>query len=116
MAYMISGVLASIPACCLAARLGRGDIASGTNLLPTLSPLADRLAFSVPPSQMLRHVHGALLSASCLQGLTIDECALLTPGFLSRTGAIIALFSPLAFGPAKAGVISKTNVLTEEKA
>jgi simple sugar transport system permease protein len=32
-AYMISGVLASIGGILLAARLGRGDIASGNNLL-----------------------------------------------------------------------------------
>ena len=33
MAYMISGTLASVGGMLLAARLGRGDIASGTNLL-----------------------------------------------------------------------------------
>jgi len=59
---------------------------------------------------------GALFVASCWRP-DHDECALLTPqDFIKGLVLVIALVFTFSLSARKAGSISKTNGLTEEKA
>ncbi|SDE76994.1 ABC transporter permease [Limimaricola pyoseonensis] len=92
-AYMISGVMASIGGILLAARLGRGDIASGTNLLLD-SVAAALIGFAVlgaaRPNAFGTAI-GALFVGILLQGLTMMNAPYYTQDFVKGAVLVIAL-------------------------
>lgn len=92
-AYMISGVLASIGGILLAARLGRGDIASGNNLLLD-SVAASLIGFAVlgaaKPNAFGTAI-GALFVGVLLQGLTMMNAPYYTQDFVKGAVLVVAL-------------------------
>ncbi|MFK7893472.1 MAG: ABC transporter permease [Granulosicoccus sp.] len=92
-AYMISGVLASIGGILLAARLGRGDIASGNNLLLD-SVAASLIGFAVlgaaRPNAFGTAI-GALFVGILLQGLTMMNAPYYTQDFVKGSVLVVAL-------------------------
>ncbi len=97
-AYMISGVMASIGGILLAARLGRGDIAGGTNLL--LDAVAAALiGFAVlgagKPNAFGTAV-GALFVGILLQGLTMMNAPYYTQDFVKGAVLVLALMFTFA--------------------
>lgn len=92
-AYMISGVLASVGGILLAARLGRGDIASGNNLLLD-SVAAALIGFAVlgaaKPNAFGTAI-GALFVGILLQGLTMMNAPYYTQDFVKGAVLVIAL-------------------------
>lgn len=92
-AYMISGVTASIGGILLAARLGRGDIASGNNLLLD-SVAAALIGFAVlgaaRPNAFGTAI-GALFVGVLLQGMTMMNAPYYTQDFVKGAVLVIAL-------------------------
>ncbi len=92
-AYMISGVLASVGGILLSARLGRGDIASGNNLLLD-SVAAALIGFAVlgaaKPNAFGTTV-GALFVGVLLQGLTMMNAPYYTQDFVKGIVLVVAL-------------------------
>ena len=93
LAYMISGVTASIGGILLAARLGRGDIASGNNLLLD-SVAAALIGFAVlgaaKPNAFGTAI-GALFVGILLQGLTMMNAPYYTQDFVKGAVLVVAL-------------------------
>ncbi|TDL79873.1 ABC transporter permease [Palleronia sediminis] len=92
-AYMISGVMASIGGMLLAARLGRGDIASGTNLLLD-SVAAALIGFAVLGAarpNAFGTATGALFVGILLQGLTMMNAPYYTQDFVKGVVLVAAL-------------------------
>lgn len=93
LAYMISGVMASVGGILLAARLGRGDIASGNNLLLD-SVAAALIGFAVlgaaRPNAFGTAV-GALFVGILLQGLTMMNAPYYTQDFVKGAVLVVAL-------------------------
>lgn len=93
LAYMISGVMASIGGILLAARLGRGDIASGNNLLLD-SVAAALIGFAVlgaaKPNAFGTAI-GALFVGVLLQGLTMMNAPYYTQDFVKGAVLVVAL-------------------------
>lgn len=105
-AYMISGVTASIGGILLAARLGRGDIASGNNLLLD-SVAAALIGFAVlgaaKPNAFGTAI-GALFVGVLLQGLTMMNAPYYTQDFVKGAVLVIALVFTFALsGRARRG-------------
>ena len=98
LAYMISGVTASIGGILLAARLGRGDIASGNNLLLD-SVAAALIGFAVlgaaKPNAFGTAI-GALFVGVLLQGLTMMNAPYYTQDFIKGAVLVIALIFTFA--------------------
>lgn len=92
-AYMISGVTAAIGGILLAARLGRGDIASGNNLLLD-SVAAALIGFAVlgaaRPNAFGTAV-GALFVGVLLQGMTMMNAPYYTQDFVKGAVLVVAL-------------------------
>jgi len=92
-AYMISGVMASVGGILLAARLGRGDIASGNNLLLD-SVAAALIGFAVlgasRPNAFGTAI-GALFVGILLQGLTMMNAPYYTQDFVKGAVLVLAL-------------------------
>lgn len=92
-AYMISGVAASIGGILLAARLGRGDIASGNNLLLD-SVAAALIGFAVlgaaRPNAFGTAI-GALFVGILLQGMTMMNAPYYTQDFVKGAVLVAAL-------------------------
>ncbi|HHZ09429.1 MAG TPA: ABC transporter permease [Rhizobiales bacterium] len=92
-AYIISGIFASIGGILLAARLGRGDIASGNNLLLD-SVAAALIGFAVlgaaKPNAFGTAV-GALFVGVLLQGLTMMNAPYYTQDFVKGAVLVVAL-------------------------
>ncbi|WP_342075652.1 ABC transporter permease [Yoonia sp. SS1-5] len=92
-AYMISGVTASIGGILLAARLGRGDIASGNNLLLD-SVAAALIGFAVlgaaRPNAFGTAI-GALFVGILLQGMTMMNAPYYTQDFVKGAVLVVAL-------------------------
>lgn len=92
-AYVISGMFASIGGILLAARLGRGDIASGNNLLLD-SVAAALIGFAVlgaaKPNAFGTAV-GALFVGVLLQGLTMMNAPYYTQDFVKGGVLVVAL-------------------------
>ncbi|PHR25317.1 MAG: sugar ABC transporter permease [Hoeflea sp.] len=105
MAYVISGVLASIGGMLLAARLGRGDIASGTNLLLD-AVAASLIGFAVlgaaKPNAFGTSM-GALFVGILLQGLTMMNAPYYTQDFIKGLVLVIALVFTFSLSARKAG-------------
>lgn len=92
-AYMISGVTASIGGILLAARLGRGDIASGNNLLLD-SVAAGLIGFAVLGAarpNAFGTAMGALFVGILLQGMTMMNAPYYTQDFVKGAVLVIAL-------------------------
>ena len=104
-AYMISGVLASIGGILLAARLGRGDIASGNNLLLD-SVAAALIGFAVlgaaKPNAFGTAI-GALFVGILLQGLTMMNAPYYTQDFVKGAVLVVALVFTFALSARKRG-------------
>jgi simple sugar transport system permease protein len=98
LAYMISGVAASIGGILLAARLGRGDIASGNNLLLD-SVAAALIGFAVlgaaKPNAFGTAI-GALFVGILLQGLTMMNAPYYTQDFVKGGVLVVALMFTFA--------------------
>lgn len=98
-AYMISGTMAAIGGILLAARLGRGDIASGNNLLLD-SVAAALIGFAVlgaAKPNALGTAIGALFVGVLLQGLTMMNAPYYTQDFVKGGVLVVALVFTFAF-------------------
>ena len=96
-AYMISGVTASIGGILLAARLGRGDIASGNNLLldSVAAALIGFAVFGAARANAFGTAIGALFVGILLQGLTMMNAPYYTQDFVKGVilvGALVFTF------------------------
>ncbi len=104
-AYMISGVLASVGGILLAARLGRGDIASGNNLLLD-SVAAALIGFAVlgasKPNAFGTAI-GALFVGILLQGLTMMNAPYYTQDFVKGAVLVVALVFTFALSARRRG-------------
>jgi simple sugar transport system permease protein len=93
LAYVISGVLASFGGILMAARLGRGDIASGNNLLLD-SVAAALIGFAVlgaaKPNAFGTAI-GAVFVGVLLQGLTMMNAPYYTQDFVKGAVLVVAL-------------------------
>ena len=98
LAYVISGITASIGGILLSARLGRGDIASGNNLLLD-SVAAALIGFAVlgaaKPNAFGTAI-GALFVGVLLQGLTMMNAPYYTQDFVKGSVLVIALIFTFA--------------------
>jgi simple sugar transport system permease protein len=92
-AYVISGVFASIGGILLAARLGRGDIASGNNLLldAVAAALIGFAVLGVAKPNAFGTAIGALFVGVLLQGLTMMNAPYYTQDFVKGAVLVIAL-------------------------
>ncbi len=93
LAYMISGVLASIGGILLAARLGRGDIASGNNLLldSVAAALIGYAVLGAAKPNVFGTIIGALFIGILLQGLTMMNAPYYTQDFVKGAVLVVAL-------------------------
>lgn len=92
-AYVISGVLASIGGILMAARLGRGDIASGNNLLldAVAASLIGYAVLGAAKPNPFGTAMGALFVGILLQGLTMMNAPYYTQDFVKGAVLVIAL-------------------------
>lgn len=92
-AYIISGVFASIGGILLAARLGRGDIASGNNLLldAVAAALIGYAVLGASKPNAFGTAIGALFVGVLLQGLTMMNVPYYTQDFIKGTVLVVAL-------------------------
>jgi len=92
-AYVISGVLASIGGILMAARLGRGDIASGNNLLldAVAASLIGYAVLGAARPNAFGTALGALFVGILLQGLTMMNAPYYTQDFVKGAVLVIAL-------------------------
>jgi len=104
-AYMISGVLASIGGILMAARLGRGDIASGNNLLLD-SVAAALIGFAVlgaSKPNAFGTAMGALFIGILLQGLTMMNAPYYAQDFVKGAVLVAALVFTFALSAKQKG-------------
>ncbi|RWL06177.1 MAG: ABC transporter permease [Mesorhizobium sp.] len=92
-AYVISGVFASIGGILLAARLGRGDIASGNNLLldAVAAALIGYAVLGAAKPNAFGTAVGALFVGVLLQGLTMMNAPYYTQDFIKGVVLVVAL-------------------------
>lgn len=92
-AYMMSGVLASVGGILLSARLGRGDIASGNNLLldAVAAALIGFAVLGAAKPNAFGTAIGALFIGILLQGLTMMNAPYYTQDFVKGAVLVIAL-------------------------
>jgi len=92
-AYMISGVMASVGGILLAARLGRGDIASGNNLLldSVAAALIGYAVLGAARPNAFGTAIGALFVGILLQGLTMMNAPYYTQDFVKGVVLVVAL-------------------------
>ena len=97
-AYIISGVFASIGGILLAARLGRGDIASGNNLLldAVAAALIGFAVLGAAKPNALGTAVGALFVGILLQGLTMMNAPYYTQDFVKGAVLVVALIFTFA--------------------
>lgn len=102
-AYMISGVFASIGGILLAARLGRGDIASGNNLLldAVAASLIGYAVLGAAKPNAFGTAIGALFVGVLLQGLTMMDVPYYTQDFVK--GAVLMAALMFTFGLSQRG-------------
>jgi len=104
-AYMMSGVLASIGGILLAARLGRGDIASGNNLLldSVAAALIGYAVLGAAKPNAFGTAIGALFVGVLLQGLTMMNAPYYTQDFVKGAVLVIALVFTFALTGRRGG-------------
>jgi simple sugar transport system permease protein len=92
-AYVISGVLASLGGILLAARLGRGDVASGNNLLldAVAAALIGYAVLGASRPNAFGTAIGALFVGILLQGLTMLNAPYYTQDFVKGAVLVAAL-------------------------
>lgn len=92
-AYVISGIFASIGGILLAARLGRGDIASGNNLLldAVAAALIGFAVLGAAKPNAFGTTVGALFVGVLLQGLTMMNVPYYTQDFVKGAVLVVAL-------------------------
>ena len=92
-AYVISGIFASIGGSLLAARLGRGDIASGNNLLldAVAAALIGFAVLGAAKPNAFGTTIGALFVGVLLQGLTMMNAPYYTQDFVKGVVLVVAL-------------------------
>ncbi|PLW77240.1 ABC transporter permease [Cohaesibacter celericrescens] len=92
-AYMISGVMASVGGILLAARLGRGDIASGNNLLldSVAAALIGYAVLGAARPNAFGTAIGALFVGILLQGMTMLNAPYYTQDFVKGAVLVVAL-------------------------
>lgn len=92
-AYIISGIFASIGGILLAARLGRGDIASGNNLLldAVAAALIGYAVLGASKPNAFGTAIGALFVGVLLQGLTMMNVPYYTQDFVKGAVLVVAL-------------------------
>lgn len=92
-AYMISGTLASVGGILLAARLGRGDVASGNNLLldAVAAALIGYAVLGASKPNAFGTAIGALFVGILLQGLTMLNAPYYTQDFIKGAVLVTAL-------------------------
>ncbi len=92
-AYIISGAFASIGGILLAARLGRGDIASGNNLLldAVAAALIGYAVLGASKPNAFGTAVGALFVGVLLQGLTMMNVPYYTQDFVKGAVLVVAL-------------------------
>ncbi|MFA7416101.1 MAG: ABC transporter permease [Rhizobium sp.] len=97
-AYIISGVFASVGGILLAARLGRGDIASGNNLLldAVAAALIGFAVLGAAKPNALGTAVGALFVGILLQGLTMMNAPYYTQDFVKGAVLVVALIFTFA--------------------
>lgn len=92
-AYVISGTLASVGGILLAARLGRGDVASGNNLLldAVAAALIGFAVLGASKPNAFGTAIGALFVGILLQGLTMLNAPYYTQDFIKGAVLVVAL-------------------------
>ena len=92
-AYVISGDLASIGGMLMSARLGRGDIASGNNLLldSVAAALIGYAVLGAARPNAFGTAIGALFVGILLQGLTMMNAPYYTQDFVKGAVLVLAL-------------------------
>jgi simple sugar transport system permease protein len=97
-AYVISGMFASIGGILLAARLGRGDIASGNNLLldAVAAALIGFAVLGAAKPNAFGTAIGALFVGVLLQGLTMMNVPYYTQDFVKGAVLVVALIFTFA--------------------
>ena len=97
-AYVISGIFASIGGILLAARLGRGDIASGNNLLldAVAAALIGFAVLGAAKPNAFGTAVGALFVGVLLQGLTMMNVPYYTQDFVKGAVLVVALIFTFA--------------------
>lgn len=92
-AYVISGVLASVGGMLMSARLGRGDIASGNNLLldSVAAALIGYAVLGAARPNAFGTAIGALFVGILLQGLTMMNAPYYTQDFVKGAVLVLAL-------------------------
>lgn len=92
-AYMISGTLASVGGVLLSARLGRGDVASGNNLLldAVAAALIGFAVLGASKPNAFGTAIGALFVGILLQGLTMLNAPYYTQDFIKGAVLVVAL-------------------------
>lgn len=92
-AYVISGVLAALGGILLAARLGRGDVASGNNLLldAVAAALIGYAVLGASRPNAFGTAVGALFVGILLQGLTMLNAPYYTQDFVKGAVLVVAL-------------------------
>jgi simple sugar transport system permease protein len=102
-AYVISGVFASIGGILLAARLGRGDIASGNNLLldAVAAALIGFAVLGAAKPNAFGTAIGALFVGVLLQGLTMMNAPYYTQDFVKGGVLVVALVFTFALSHRK---------------
>lgn len=98
LAYVISGVLASIGGILLSARLGRGDVASGNNLLldAVAAALIGFAVLGAAKPNAFGTAIGALFVGILLQGLTMMNAPYYTQDFIKGAVLVFALIFTFA--------------------
>ncbi|WP_207623593.1 ABC transporter permease [Rhodobacter calidifons] len=93
LAYVISGVMASLGGILLAARLGRGDVASGNNLLldAVAAALIGFAVLGAAKPNAFGTAVGALFVGILLQGLTMLNAPYYTQDFIKGAVLVVAL-------------------------
>ena len=104
-AYMISGTLASVGGILLAGRLGRGDIASGNNLLldAVAAALIGFAVLGAAKPNAFGTAIGALFVGILLQGLTMMNAPYYTQDFVKGAVLVIALVFTFALSNRQSG-------------
>lgn len=104
-AYMISGTLASVGGILLAARLGRGDVASGNNLLldAVAAALIGFAVLGASKPNAFGTAIGALFVGILLQGLTMLNAPYYTQDFIKGAVLVTALVFTFALSGRQRG-------------
>ena len=105
-AYIISGMLAALGGVLMAARLGRGDIASGNNLLldAVAAALIGYAVLGATKPNAFGTAMGALFVGILLQGLTMMNAPYYTQDFVKGAVLVLALMFTFSLSARRDGI------------